>query len=192
MNLPNKLTISRIVLTFVFMHFLLSPGPLAKSAAILVFILASLTDYYDGSLARKKNLITNFGKLMDPIADKVLVLASFLAFVELRLMPAWMMIIILSRELLITGIRLLASTSGVILAAAREGKHKTISQLSSILFILFSILLREMGTKIGFWTGSWELQFRRIIFYLLLIATTLTLISGISFLYRNRRLILVG
>jgi len=171
------------------MYLLFSPGAFSKLGAILVFILASLTDYYDGSLARKKNLITNFGKLMDPIADKVLALAAFLAFVELKLMPAWMMMIILSRELLITGIRLLASTSGVILAAAREGKHKTVSQILAIVVTLLFVLLREFGTRRGFWNSSWELYFRRAVFGFLFLTTILTLISGLAFLYKNRHLV---
>ncbi len=189
MNLPNKLTISRIILTFVFMYFLFSPGLLAKLSAILVFILASFTDYYDGRLARKKNIITSFGKLMDPIADKILVLAAFLAFVELKLMPAWMVIIIISRELLITGVRLLVVANGTVLAASKEGKHKTVSQFFAIAVILLFIFLREMGAKSGFWNNLWEAFFKRTVFGLLFLTTFLTLVSGLVFLVRNRHLL---
>jgi len=108
MNLPNKLTISRMVLTFIFMFFLFSSGLAAKSVALAVFILASLTDYYDGAIARKTGQITNLGKILDPIADKVLTLAAFLAFVQMGLVEAWMVVVIIMRELFITGVRLVA------------------------------------------------------------------------------------
>lgn len=188
MNLPNKLTVSRLILTFVFMYSVFYPGLVAKALAIFFFALAALTDYLDGRIARKRNLITDFGKLMDPIADKILVLSAFIAFMGLGLMPAWMIIIILGRELLITGIRLLYATGGVVIAAAKEGKHKTVSQFISIFAVLFLILIREICSNMSIWTIQWEVLMKNVIFILFLVTTFLTLISGITFLYRNREL----
>ncbi|MCM8765410.1 MAG: CDP-diacylglycerol--glycerol-3-phosphate 3-phosphatidyltransferase, partial [Candidatus Omnitrophica bacterium] len=147
MHLPNILTILRIMLTFVFMHFLFSPGLLYKFLAIFIFLLAMLTDYWDGYFARKKNLVTNFGKLMDPLADKILVLSAFLSFVEMKLMPAWMAMIIVFRELLITGVRLLAISEGRVIPAMRAGKHKTASQYLAILLTLTLLFIREIMVK---------------------------------------------
>ena len=106
MNLPNKITLSRIGLAFVFMFFLLSPGIMAKYLALLTFAIASLTDFLDGYLARKRNLENDFGRLMDPIADKILILVAFLAFVEMKVIPGWMVVIVIFRELIITGLNL--------------------------------------------------------------------------------------
>ena len=117
MNIANKLTISRIVLTFVFMFFLFSKGLASKVLALAVFAVASWTDFLDGFLAKKRNEITDFGKLMDPIADKILVIAAFLAFVEMKLIPAWIVVIIVFREFTITGLRLIALAKGVVMEA---------------------------------------------------------------------------
>jgi len=116
MTLPDKLTVSRIFLTFVFMFFLFSSGVLAKTLALFTFLLASLTDFLDGFIAKGRNIGTDFGKLMDPIADKILVLAAFLAFVEMRLVPAWMVLIIILREITITGLRIRALARGRVIA----------------------------------------------------------------------------
>lgn len=187
MNLPNKLTISRIFLTFIFMLFLFSRGLTAKIIALLVFLAASLTDLYDGRLARRHNMITDFGKFMDPIADKILVLAAFFAFIELELVPAWMVVIIVLREFVVTGLRLLALTKNIVLPAQEGGKHKTVSQMAAIFIILVFLLLKEIGLRIpAFWSSEIEIYFQSVIFILMLITVALTLISGASFLYRNR------
>src|SRR3989338_1335633 len=110
MNLPNKLTLARIALTFIFLVFLFSKGLLFRYLSLVTFIVALLTDFYDGHIARSRNLVTDFGKLMDPIADKILVLAAFLAFVELQIIPAWMVVLVIVREFVITGMRLLAAS----------------------------------------------------------------------------------
>ena len=136
MNLPNKLTVSRILLTFVFMFLLFSKGAASKLGALVIFIIAAATDYYDGKIARERNEITDFGKFMDPVADKFLTIGAFLAFVEMGLIPAWMIVLIIFRELIITGVRLFAATQGRILAAETAGKHKTVSQMVSIFTIL--------------------------------------------------------
>lgn len=188
MNLANKLTISRICLTFVFMFFLFSKGISSKVLALVTFIIASSTDFLDGYLAKKRNEISDFGKLMDPIADKVLVIAAFLAFVEMKLVPAWIIVIIIFREFIITGLRLIALAKREVIEAEMAGKHKTISQMLSIYVILLFIIFRESGTSVfGFWNENLEYLSRNIIFGLMLITATLTLISGISYLIKNKR-----
>src|SRR5271154_376692 len=146
MNLPNKLTVSRFALTAFFLCALFWPWaiPFRNTLALVFFSVASFTDFLDGKIARSRNLITNFGKLMDPLADKILTCSAFIAFVEsthLHLdapvkLAAWMVVIIVARELAITGLRLLAASKNVILAAERFGKHKTISQIVSIIALL--------------------------------------------------------
>ena len=138
MNLPNKLTILRAILIPFFVFFLLNTEiPYNQYFAVAVFIVASITDALDGYIARKYNLVTNFGKFMDPLADKLLVCSALICFVELSLMPSWVVIAIISREFIISGFRLVASDNGVVIAASYWGKFKTISQMiMSILLIL--------------------------------------------------------
>jgi len=155
-----------------------------KAFAIITFLLASATDYYDGKIARDRNEITQFGKFLDPIADKFLTIAAFLAFVEMGLVPAWMVVLIISRELIVTGLRLFASTKGKVLAAEAAGKHKTVSQVIAILTILIFIFLRDAGMRL---LDIWSTPF---IFILMMVTVTLTLISGLSYLWRNRGLFL--
>jgi CDP-diacylglycerol--glycerol-3-phosphate 3-phosphatidyltransferase len=169
------------------MFFLFSRGVFAKALALACFIAASLTDYYDGRIARKTGQITTFGKLMDPVADKVLMLAAFLAFVELELVPAWMVVIIIMRELFITGVRLVAVGRGVVLAAETGGKHKTISQVVAVFSMLVFLLAKEAASSV--WNPTFELWFRRVIFYMMLVVVGLTLTSAISFLKRNEKLL---
>jgi len=180
MNLPNKITIARILLTFIFMFFLFSKGLVFKMLALATFLVASASDFLDGYLARKRNMITDFGRLMDPIADKVLVLAAFLAFVELRLVPAWMVVLIISRELIITGVRIMASTKGSVLSASLAGKHKTVSQILAIFAILCYLILREIGVRIPeYW-----------IILLMFVTVVLTMASGVFYLIRNKNIFL--
>lgn len=193
MNLPNKITIGRIILTFVFMILLFSGGVLYKIFALIVFVLAALSDLLDGYLAKRNNDVTDFGKLMDPIADKILVLAAFLAFVEMQLVPAWMVVIIIFRELAITGLRILALAKKEILPASMEGKHKTVSQMVSIFTILVFIVVREMGIRFfDIWGVKAEHWFKNMIFLLMLITVALTLISGVSYLWKNRKILIRG
>src|SRR5438552_19165759 len=128
MNLPNKLTISRFVLTVAFLAVIFSEVRYHETLALLLFGAASLTDYFDGKIARRDKLITNFGILMDPLADKILVCSAFIAFVGRGWMPAWMVVIIVARELAITGLRLLAASKNMVLAAERYGNNRTNSQ----------------------------------------------------------------
>ncbi|MBI4845401.1 MAG: CDP-diacylglycerol--glycerol-3-phosphate 3-phosphatidyltransferase [Candidatus Omnitrophica bacterium] len=187
MNLPNRLTILRIVLSFVFMFLLFFEGILAKVLALFVFAIASLTDFYDGYIARKYNLITDLGKFLDPIADKILVLAAFLAFVQMRIVPAWMVVVIILRELLITGIRIHSMTKGKVLAAARGGKHKTISQMVAICVILTVVILKELGLSVfGFWNENYDFWSGVGISVLMLVTVVFTVVSGVSYLIMNK------
>lgn len=189
MNLANRLTMSRILLTFVFMFFLFCHGLLFKVLSLVTFILAALTDLLDGIIAKRRNMVTDFGRFMDPIADKILVLAAFAAFVQLQLIDAWMFMIIVSREILITSLRLFALNKGKVLSAARAGKHKTVLQMLVIFTILGFILLKEVVLKYYTWNPAWESVFRQGIFYLMLLTVALTLYSGLSYLWDNRKII---
>ncbi len=140
MNLANKLTLFRVILIPFFVLFLLGDFGLGKAGALLafvIFIVASLTDMLDGKVARKYNLITNFGKFMDPLADKLLVGAALVCFVKLSLAPAWLVIVILSREFVISGVRLIAAEQQIVIAASWWGKWKTAVQLVAIDVLLF-------------------------------------------------------
>lgn len=187
MNLPNKLTILRIVLAFIFIIFLFLPGLASKVAALIIFLLASATDALDGYLAKKYNQITDFGRLMDPIADKILILSAFLAFVQMQLVPAWMVVIIVFREAAITGMRTLALTKNKVIAADMGGKHKTACQVFAIVAILLLIVFKEAGPKLlSFWSPRTEVMYRHAIFVLMFITMALTLASGVSYLIKNK------
>jgi len=186
MNLPNKLTLSRIALTIIFLFLLFAHGVTYKILAFFVFAVAAFTDFLDGHIAKKSGLISDFGKFMDPIADKILVLAAFLAFVEMGLIPAWMVMIIIFREFVITGLRLLALRKNNVIEATLAGKHKTASQMLAIFIILIFIILREIGYSFEFWTSKSQRYFEITIFYLMFVTVLLTIISGASFLIRNK------
>ncbi len=189
MTLPTKLTVLRLLLTFVTMGLLFLPGWIAKAGALGCFVIASLTDWLDGVLARRWHQTSALGALLDPIADKVLVLGLFLTFIQLRLVPAWMVLIILLRELLITGVRLFAASRQLVLSAAQEGKHKTVSQMVTILVILSVVFLREWVGPGGL-APSTEVFLDRFILGCLWITVVLTVISGASFFWRHRSVLL--
>lgn len=189
MNLANRLTMSRILLTFVFMFFLFCHGFWFKALSLVVFILAALSDLFDGMIAQRRNMVTDFGRLMDPIADKILVLAAFAAFVQLQLIDAWMFVIIVSREILITSLRLFALNKGKVLSAGRAGKHKTVLQMTVIFAILGFIVFKEIVLQYYTWNPGWEKVFRQGIFFLMLTTVGLTLYSGLSYLWENRKVI---
>jgi len=193
-NIANRLTLLRIILTFVFMFFLSFPfkGSLAlwaKVISLAVFIFAALSDFLDGMIAHKRNMVTDFGRLMDPIADKILVLAAFAAFVQMQLVDAWMFVIIVSREILITSLRLFALNKGKVLSATRAGKHKTLSQMLVIFVILGFIVFKEVMLTFYTWNPIGEKIFRQGIYILMLITVGLTLYSGLSYLWDNRKII---
>ncbi|MFH1198669.1 MAG: CDP-diacylglycerol--glycerol-3-phosphate 3-phosphatidyltransferase [Candidatus Omnitrophota bacterium] len=190
MNLANKLTVSRIVLTFVFMLVLLYfRGFLPKVLSLVIFTIAALSDYFDGKLAKERNMVTDFGKLMDPIADKILVLAAFVAFVQMQLVNSFMVMIIIFREILITYLRLFALNKGKVLSAAKAGKHKTLLQMSVIFLILGFIVFKEGMLTFSTWNPAWEKFFRQGIDIVMWIIVMLTLYSGLSYLWENRKII---
>lgn len=189
MNTANRLTMLRIVLTFIFMFFLFGHGLWMKAVSFVIFIVAALSDFFDGFIAQRKNMVTDFGRLMDPIADKILVLAAFAAFVQMQLIEAWMFVIIVSREILITSLRLFALNKGKVLSATRAGKHKTISQMSVIFAILLFIVVKEVMLSYFVWNPAWERIFRNGIYVLMLVTVGLTLYSGLSYLWENRKII---
>lgn len=172
MNLPNRLTLLRIVLVPVFMTFLLIPaGRWRLLAALACFAVASLTDLIDGKLARRSNQVTNFGKLMDPLADKLLVSAALVVFVQLGLTNAWIAMIVIAREFLVTSLRLVAAGNGTVLAANYWGKVKTASQMIAV-----CVVLALGGLGLPALAGS----------VLLWIAAALTVVSGIQYVMAYR------
>jgi len=187
MNLPNRLTVSRFFLTLGFLLAIFSNLGASDSVALVLFIAASLTDYFDGYLARRDRLVTNFGTLMDPLADKILTCSAFIAFVGLGNMAAWMVVIIVARELAITGLRLLAASKQIVLAAERWGKDKTTSQIVAIL----SVLVLRSYPRWGEWAegvfGFWVPAFTKVAIW---VAVLLTFLSGVFYLWRNRQLYL--
>ncbi|MEY2598772.1 MAG: CDP-diacylglycerol--glycerol-3-phosphate 3-phosphatidyltransferase [Verrucomicrobiota bacterium] len=190
MNLPNQLTLARLGITAVFVLVLESPWPLARTCALLLFALASLTDYADGYLARRYHLITDFGKLMDPLADKILLAAALIGLASVNAIPAWAATCIVAREFLITGLRQLAAAKGTVLPAERVGKHKTIWQIITILFFLLAQTLEEW-TQQGWiapmqWIAPWKTGIGTALIGLTLV---LTLGSGLGYLWKNRALI---
>lgn len=171
MNLPNKLTMLRVLMIPFFLIFMLVDfsGNWAKWVALAIFVIASLTDMLDGKIARKYNLITNFGKFMDPLADKLLVCSALICFVELGQIPAWIVIIIISREFIISGFRLIAADKGIVIAAGMSGKLKTVCQMVMTVVVIADI----PGLEI----------LETILIYLSLI---LTVVSLCDYLYHNR------
>ena len=144
MNLPNQLTVGRFFLTLLFVAALSSSWAWAYTAGLVLFSLASITDYADGEIARRYNLVTDFGKLMDPLVDKIMMAAAFICLVPLGAFPPWVAIIIISREFLITGLRMLAASKGVLLPAENLGKHKTIWQIITVLYFLLLLCRRSL------------------------------------------------
>jgi len=184
MNLPNKITLARICLIPLFIIVLSVPFdwgkwqigentlPVTHFVACIIFAIASLTDWLDGYLARKLQLITNLGKFLDPLADKLLVTAAFILLVELNVAPAWIVIIIISREFAVTGLRLVAASEGLVLAASNMGKLKTTFQIVSIiLLLLHNLPFSYIGIPVDM-----------IVLY---IALLLTAISGIDYFIKN-------
>lgn len=146
MNLPNLLTLSRIPILFIVVGLLYAPFPGASTAAFVMFVIGALTDWADGYYARKQGLVSNFGKLMDALTDKVFMVGLFISLLAMGVLQGWalpLLLLILSREFLITGLRLVAASSGIVLAAEKSGKHKTVSQMVSAIMLLLAIAVRE-------------------------------------------------
>jgi CDP-diacylglycerol---glycerol-3-phosphate 3-phosphatidyltransferase len=193
MNLPNKLTVSRLVITLFFLGAMFSRMPYHETIALVLFIAGGITDLMDGIIARRYKLITNFGILMDPLADKILVCSAFIAFLGVGWVAAWMVVIVVARELAITGLRLLAASKNVVLAAERYGKHKTISQITAIIALLVNASYPGWGSMaevvFGFeiFGKPWADWFTELALY---VAVILTFVSGWLYLWKNRRIYL--
>ena len=193
MNLPNKLTVSRFVLTAAFLVVMFTEMQWHETLALVLFSAGGITDFLDGRIARQRKLITNFGILMDPLADKILTCSAFIAFVGLNLIPAWMAVVIVARELAITGLRLLAASKNLVLAAEGFGKHKTISQIVAIISILTIRAYPQWGgigeTVFGFpvFGRAWADWVAAISIW---VAVGLTILSGGIYLWKNREVYL--
>lgn len=188
LNIPNVLTIFRILLTPLFIICLFSNYPYAQLWALIIFIVASVTDAIDGYYARKFNQVTRHGQFLDPLADKILVSSAFISFAILKLIPFWMVSLIIFRDLFVTGLRMGMESQGLTMITSKIAKAKTTTQISVIIFILLFL-----GVQI--FSYDWlrvVIQFiveQRIIYYLTLLATILTVWTGISYLYKNRLII---
>lgn len=199
MNLPNKLTLARIVLIPFFLgalHIqLFTVDPVACAVfywvALVVFIVAAITDYLDGAIARRLQIVTNFGKLFDPLADKLLTMAAFVSFVEILgpngrpIFPAWAIIIILGREYLVTGLRSVAVSNGAIIHADKWGKQKTIWQLVGIITVLTSLAISASLAAAGIDGTPFDLMQPLIFRVILAVVVILTAVSGLIFLVKN-------
>ena len=178
MNLPNKLTVLRVIMIPLFVVFMLTDlgGKYGNYIALAIFAVASLTDLLDGKIARKRGLVTNFGKFMDPLADKLLVCSALICLVEMDRLAAWMVIVIIAREFIISGFRLIASDNGVVIAASYWGKFKTTFQM-----IMIILLILDLG-------GSFTVIETAVTW----IALILTVVSLLDYLWKNRGILLEG
>lgn len=188
MNWANRLTISRLVMTVVFVAALNWDWPYARTVALIIFILAGVTDFFDGEIARRYGEVTNFGKLMDPLVDKIMMAAAFISLVPLGAIPAWAATTVVARDFLITGLRLMASARGQVLPAERLGKHKTSWQIITVVFFLVLLSVRELSY--GDMAGGWLLRaWDRLGPVLVWITVVLTVYSGLRYAWRHRDVI---
>ena len=192
MNWANRLTVSRFFLALFFVVAMSSGWKYGHTISLAVFFLAGLTDYADGEIARRFSLITDFGRLMDPLMDKILIAAAFICLVPSNAIPAWAVVVVVSREFAITGLRLLALAKGRVLAAESLGKHKTFWQIATVIFFLLMLSISEIkgyenpGAVPPHWFGSvWNAGGTALI----ALAVTLTLVSGIGYLWKNHSVI---
>ena len=185
-HLPNILTVLRIVLTLFFVAVISQEGLAPIVGAAVIFWAASLTDFLDGYLAKKNNLVSSFGKIMDPIADKFLILAAFFVFMRMHLVAAWMFVLIALREILVTASRLIAIRQGRVLEAEKAGKYKTVAQIVVISVMLLFSILRETvyGQNLNF---DMLMNWQMVIHFLMLVTVALTLFSGFSYLKGYRK-----
>ena len=176
MNLPNKLTLLRVIMIPFFVVFMLMDGmAAARYIALAIFVVASFTDFLDGNIARKHNLVTNFGKFMDPLADKLLVCSALICLIETGQLPAWYVIIIIAREFIISGFRLIASDNGIVIAASYWGKFKTVSQMIMIILMILNIPALSLVTTLFYW-----------------IALILTVVSLVDYIKKNFQVLSQG
>lgn len=176
MNLSNKLTVSRVFMIPFFLYFLQKGTETDMYIAGGIFIIASVTDFLDGYIARSRNMVTNFGKFMDPLADKLLVMAAFITFVDLQVMPSWIVVVILAREFTVSIFRAMAASQGIVIAAGKLGKYKTISQMITIMLLCFN----------NFPFSYLNFPADRFFIYL---CTLLTILSGVDYIYKNKEVL---
>mgnify|MGYP002456398889 FL=1 len=177
MNLPNKLTMARVIMIPFFVIFMLTGwgGEASKWISLAIFIVASLTDLLDGHIARKHNLVTNFGKFMDPLADKLLVCSAMICLVEMGRIPAWIVIVIISREFIISGFRLIAAEQGIVIAASYWGKFKTTFQMIAVILMIVDLPVLHILTVACTW-----------------IALVLTVVSLVDYIAKNHKVLTEG
>lgn len=185
MNIANRLTILRILLAFISIGLVLRNSFSSLVAAAIIFGLASLTDFFDGFLARKMNLVSDLGKILDPIADKILIIGLFCAFLELGVVNAWMISLIMLREFIITAMRFYGLSKGIVLEAKSLGKHKTVSQVVGVSVILLALILAKVfpqGKLVAFLYSKF---IPALMWYIVII----TVFSGINYFWANRKAI---
>jgi CDP-diacylglycerol--glycerol-3-phosphate 3-phosphatidyltransferase len=188
MNWANRITLSRLALTVFFVVALNSSWQYARTTALVIFLIAGLTDFIDGEIARRYGIITNFGKLMDPLVDKIMMAAAFISLVPLKAVPAWAATTVVARDFLITGLRLMASAKGRILPAERLGKQKTSWQIITIIFFLALLSMAELhyaSEKSIWWERAWSEAGPVLVW----VTVALTIYSALGFTWRNRELI---
>jgi CDP-diacylglycerol---glycerol-3-phosphate 3-phosphatidyltransferase len=188
MNWANRITLSRLLLTVLFVVALNSSWHYARTSALVIFLVAGLTDFIDGEIARRYGVITNFGKLMDPLVDKIMMAAAFISLVPLKAVPAWAATTVVARDFLVTGLRLMASAKGRILPAESLGKQKTSWQIITIIFFLALLSIAELryaNETSTWWLRAWGEAGPVLVW----ITVALTIYSGLGFTWRNRELI---
>ena len=188
MNWANRLTLSRLLLTVLFVAALSSSWAYARTSALVIFLIAGLTDFIDGEVARRYGAITNFGKLMDPLVDKIMMAAAFISLVPLKAVPAWAATAVVARDFLITGLRLMASAKGRVLPAERLGKQKTSWQVITVIFFLGLLAIAELryaNERSTWWFRAWHDAGPVLVW----ITVALTIYSGLGYVWRHRELI---
>ena len=188
MNWANRLTLSRLVLTVIFVAALNSSWQYGRTVALIVFLVAGVSDFVDGEIARRYGVVTNFGKLMDPLVDKIMVAAAFISLVPLKAVPAWAATTVVARDFLITGLRMMATAKGKILPAEMLGKQKTSWQVVTVIFFLALLSLHELryaNETSAWWFRAWD-QAGPILVW---ITVALTVYSGLGYAWRHRELI---
>ncbi len=188
MNWTNRLTLSRLLLTVAFVAALNSSWQYARTSALVIFLIAGLTDFIDGEIARRYARVTNFGKLMDPLVDKIMMAAAFISLVPLKAVPAWAATTVVARDFLITGLRLMASAKGRVLPAERLGKQKTSWQVITVIFFLGLLSIAELryaNERSTWWFRAWHNAGPVLIW----ITVALTIYSGLAYAWQHRELI---
>jgi CDP-diacylglycerol---glycerol-3-phosphate 3-phosphatidyltransferase len=188
MNWANRITLSRLALTVLFVVALNSSWQYARTTALVIFLIAGLTDFIDGEIARRYGVVTNFGKLMDPLVDKIMMAAAFISLVPLKAVPAWAATTVVARDFLITGLRMMASAKGRVLPAERLGKQKTSWQIITIVFFLALLSIAELqyaNENSTWWVRAWTEAGPVLVW----ITVALTIYSALGFTWRYRELI---